>query len=145
MRRSRSSEEQIAMALRQAEAGTPVVEICRKLETSETTFIRWKKKVGGLGVSELRELKQLRDENRKRKAWERTSPWTRASSRRRRERNGDADAAAGGDWVGSDCVRARRTARLSSRRGQPVPCPLPLRDPLRSRFARVFESSRPAG
>jgi putative transposase len=65
MRRSRFSEEQIAMALRQAEAGTPVAEICRKLEISETTFFRWKKKFGGLGVSELRELKQLRDENRK--------------------------------------------------------------------------------
>jgi putative transposase len=65
MRRSRFSEEQIAMALRQAEAGTPVAEICRKLEISETTFFRWKKKFGGLGVSELRELKQLREENRK--------------------------------------------------------------------------------
>jgi putative transposase len=65
MRRSRFSEEQIAMALRQAEAGTPIGEICRKLEISETTFFRWKKKFGGLGVSELRELKQLRDENRK--------------------------------------------------------------------------------
>lgn len=53
------------MALRQAEAGTPVAEICRKLEISETTFFRWKKKFGGLGVSELRELKQLREENRK--------------------------------------------------------------------------------
>src|SRR5690606_10399076 len=53
------------MALRQAEAGTPVAEICRKLEIAETTFYRWKKKYGGLGVSELRELKQLREENRK--------------------------------------------------------------------------------
>lgn len=65
MRRSRFSEEQIAMALRQADAGTPVAEICRKLEISETTFFRWKKKFGGLGVPELRELRQLRDENRK--------------------------------------------------------------------------------
>ena len=53
------------MALRQAEAGTPAAEICRKLEISETTFFRWKKKFGGLGVSELRELRQLREENRK--------------------------------------------------------------------------------
>lgn len=53
------------MALRQAEAGTPVAEICRKLEVTETTFYRWRKKYGGLGVSELRELKQLKEENRK--------------------------------------------------------------------------------
>lgn len=65
MRQSRFTEEQIALALRQAEAGTPVGEICRKLEITETTFYRWKRKFGGLGVSELRELKQLREENRK--------------------------------------------------------------------------------
>ena len=65
MKQSRFSEAQIAMALRQAEAGTPVAEICRKLEISEQTFYRWKKRFGGMGVSELRELKQLREENRK--------------------------------------------------------------------------------
>lgn len=63
MRKSRFSEEQIAMALRQAEAGTSVEEICRKLGIAEGTFYRWKKKFGSLGVSELRELKQLREEN----------------------------------------------------------------------------------
>jgi putative transposase len=65
MRTSRFSEEQIAMALRQGEAGTPVEEICRKLGVSQATFFRWKKKFGGLGVPELRELRQLREENRK--------------------------------------------------------------------------------
>jgi len=65
MRKSRFTEEQIAMALRQAEAGTPVEEICRKLGVSQATFYRWKRKFGGLGVSELRELRQLREENRK--------------------------------------------------------------------------------
>jgi len=65
MRKTRFSEEQIVTALRQAEAGTPVAEICRKLEVTESTFYRWKKHFGGLGISELRELRLLREENRK--------------------------------------------------------------------------------
>jgi putative transposase len=65
MKTSKFTDEQIAMALRQAEAGTPVGDICRKLGVSEQTFYRWKKRFGALGVSELRELRQLRDENRK--------------------------------------------------------------------------------
>jgi len=48
------TEAQIVFALRQAEGGTPVAEIIRKMEISEVTFYRWKKKYAGLGVSELR-------------------------------------------------------------------------------------------
>ena len=64
-RKSKFTDEQIAYALHQAEVGTAPPEICRKLGISEQTFYRWKKKYGGLGVSELRELKQLREENRR--------------------------------------------------------------------------------
>ena len=65
MRKRRFSEEQIAMALRQGEAGTPVEEICRKLGVSESTYYVWKKRFGSLGVPEVRELRQLREENKK--------------------------------------------------------------------------------
>ena len=65
MRQSRFTVEQITLAVRQAEAGMSVGEICRKLQITETTFYRWKRKYGGLGVPELRELRQLREENRK--------------------------------------------------------------------------------
>lgn len=64
MRKSRFSEQQIAFALRQAETGTKVSEVCRKIGVAEATFYNWKKKYGGLGVSELRRLKQLEEENR---------------------------------------------------------------------------------
>jgi putative transposase len=65
MKKSRYSEEQIAMALRQVEAGAPVAEVCRKMQVAESTFFRWKKVYGGLGIAELRRLKQLEEENRK--------------------------------------------------------------------------------
>ena len=64
-RNKRYSGEQIVYALRQVELGSAAVEICRKLGVSEQTFYRWKKKYSGVGVSELRELRQLREENRK--------------------------------------------------------------------------------
>lgn len=64
MKKSKFTDEQIAFALRQAETGTKVSEVCRKMGISEATFYNWKKKYGGLGVSELRRLKQLEEENR---------------------------------------------------------------------------------
>ena len=63
--KKRFSEEQVAFALRQAETGISVQEVIRKMGISEQTFYRWKKKYGGLGISELRRLKQLEEENRK--------------------------------------------------------------------------------
>jgi putative transposase len=63
MKKSRFTEEQIAFALKQAETGTRVAEVCRKMGISEATFYNWKKRYGGLGVSELRRLKQLEEEN----------------------------------------------------------------------------------
>jgi len=65
MKKSKFTEEQIAFALRQAEAGLPVDDICRKLGISQATFFRWKQRFGDLGVGELRRLRQLEEENRK--------------------------------------------------------------------------------
>ena len=63
MKRKRYSEALVAFALRQAESGTAVEEICRKLGVSEPTFYRWKKQFAGMGVAEIRRLKQLEEEN----------------------------------------------------------------------------------
>jgi putative transposase len=68
MQKSKFTEEQIAYALRQAESGTPVLDVCRKLGIYEQTFYRWKKKYEGMGVVELRRLRQLEDENRRLKS-----------------------------------------------------------------------------
>jgi putative transposase len=63
MKKSRFSEEQIAYALRLAESGTPVVDVCRQIGVSEATYYTWKKKYADLGVTELRRLKVLEVEN----------------------------------------------------------------------------------
>ncbi len=65
MKKSKFTEEQISFALKQAETGTPVAEVIRRMGISEQTFYRWKQKYGGLDVGELRRLKQLEEENRK--------------------------------------------------------------------------------
>ena len=63
MKSSRFSEEQIAYVLRQADSGTPVADVCRSVGISEATFYVWRKRYASLGVSELRKLRQLEDEN----------------------------------------------------------------------------------
>ena len=65
MKKTRYTDEQIAFALRQAETGTPVQEVIRKMGICEQTFYRWKKLYSGLGSGELRRLKQLEEENRR--------------------------------------------------------------------------------
>ena len=63
MKRKRYGVEQIASALRQAEGGAPVEEICRELGISDPMFQRWKKRYAGMGVPEIRRLKPLEDES----------------------------------------------------------------------------------
>jgi len=63
MKKTRFTEQQIAFVLKQAETGTSVAEVVQKLGVSEATFYNWKKKYGGLSVTEVRRLKQLEDEN----------------------------------------------------------------------------------
>lgn len=63
MKKSKFTESQIVFALKQAETGTKTDEICRQMGVSQATFYNWKRKFGGLGITELRKLRQLEDEN----------------------------------------------------------------------------------
>ena len=65
MKQRRFNVEQIVAVLKQAEAGVPLVELLRRVGISEQTFYRWKKQYVGLEVDQVRELKQLQEENRR--------------------------------------------------------------------------------
>ena len=65
MKRGKYTEEQIAFALKQAELGTSISDVCRKLGVSEQTFYRWKNKYIGMLPSDMKRLKQLEEENTK--------------------------------------------------------------------------------
>jgi putative transposase len=65
MPRKGHSEEKIMYALRQVEGGKKVSEVCREMGVSSQAFYSWKRRFAGMGLSEVRELRQLREENRK--------------------------------------------------------------------------------
>ena len=64
MKQNRYSEEQIIQILKEAEAGLPVADVCRKHGVSDASFYTWRRKYGGMNVSEVKRLKHLEEENR---------------------------------------------------------------------------------
>jgi putative transposase len=65
MKKSKFTEQQITWALKQADMGTPILEVCRKLGIAKATFFNWKRKYGGVGTLETRRLRDLETENQK--------------------------------------------------------------------------------
>jgi putative transposase len=112
MKKSRFTEEQIAFALRQADLGTPVAEVCRKMGVSEATYFRWKQKYGGLGPSELRKLRQLEEENQKLKRLVADLSLDKAMLQEVLAKKSEARPAAGDHSVASGSLPGERTPGL---------------------------------
>ena len=67
MKRSKFTDEQILAIVKEGEAGRKVADVCRAHGITDQTYYRWKAKYGGIELSELQRLKQVEDENRRRK------------------------------------------------------------------------------
>lgn len=114
VKKSRFTEEQIAFALKQAEPGTAVPEICRKMGMiSDATFYNWKKKYGGLGPSELKRLRQLEEENRKLKQLVADLRLDKAMLQEEVEKKSDGSPAACLGEPASGSLRRQRATSLS--------------------------------
>ena len=127
MKRKRFSEEQIAFALRQAEAGSSVGEVCRKLGISESTFYRWKKHFAGMGVPEIRRLKQLEEENRRLKQLVADLTLDKTCCRTSCAENGDALSPPEGRGALAVIPPGQRTSGVPGYRLPPLESALPAR------------------
>jgi putative transposase len=114
MSKKRFSEEQIIYALKQAEGGRPVREVCRELGVSEPSFYAWRKKYGGMGVSELRELRQLREENRQLKGLVADLTLDKHILQDVLRKKSEAGSEAGAGWSDMRVVRHRGEAGLQA-------------------------------
>ncbi len=65
MKKARFTDSQIMSILKQAEAGTPVAELCREYGMSNASFYKWRSRYGGMDASMMARLKELEDENRR--------------------------------------------------------------------------------
>jgi putative transposase len=119
------TEEQILRALRQAEGGSRVADICREHEISEATFYIWRKKYSGLGLSELREPRQLREENSSLSTWSRTSRWTVTSCRRSCKKSYEASSSTRAWALDANRLRTEHAAGVGADDDQPIDHELP--------------------
>ena len=118
MRTSRFSEPQVVEALKRAEAGVPVKDVCRELEVSPAMFYQWRSKYGGLEASDLKRMKELEEENRRLKQMFAELSLDHKVLKDVVEKNLDPTASTGPCDVCDACTRAERTPSLSGRRSR---------------------------
>ena len=116
MKRSRFTEEQIIDILKEQEAGSKTVDVCRRHGISDATFYKWKAKYGGLDVSEAKRLKALEDENSRLKKLLADAMLDNAVLKELAGKNGDARREAGSARPCPTDVRAERTPGVWDRR-----------------------------
>ena len=120
MNKSKFTEEQIAFALHQAETGTSLEEVCRKIGIAQATFYAWKKKYGGMGVSELRRLRQLEEENRKLKQLVADLSLDKVMLQDVLKKSSEANAAQTARWLSDESVRGEYQAGLRRVPAKPI-------------------------
>jgi putative transposase len=126
MKKSRFTEEQIVFALKQAELGTPVPEVCRKLGISDATFYTWRKKYGGISPSELKHMRQLEEENLRLKKLVADLSLDKAMLQDVLAKRTDAGTPARMGPGPAGTLRGQRKAGLLCVTGQPQLFPLPF-------------------
>lgn len=112
MKKSKFTEEQIAFALHQAEMGTSVEEVCRKIGIAQAAFYAWKKKYGGMGVSEFRRFRRLEEENRKLKELVADLSLDKVMLQDVLKKSSEANAAQTARWPSDESVRGQCQAHL---------------------------------
>ena len=141
MKKSRFTEEQIVFALKQAELGTPVPEVCRKLGISDATFYTWRKKYGGISPSELKHMRQLEEENLRLKKLVADLSLDKAMLQDVLAKRPDAGASARMGPGPEGTLRGQREAGLFCTTGQPQLFPLPLSGGRRQRVTSSHQGN----
>lgn len=113
MKKSRFTEEKIAYALKQAELGTAVGEICRKMGIAAATFYVWRKKYGGLGPSEFKRLRLLEEKTASSSSWLPISVWTRPCCRRWSQKSSEACPATHLGWAVARALWGQHAAGIA--------------------------------
>jgi|GEM_PF-157867 len=125
MKKSRFTDSQIIAVLKQAEAGTPVPELCREHGISSATFYKWRSKFGGMEVSMVARMKELEEKNRRLKKMYAEAQLSTDLLKEALAKNGEAISATGDGPISGRRRAHEHPTRLPDLRGERDLLPLP--------------------